>query len=361
MPSFFIIVYQLVIGLRWGCVFLLWKAFISGLFFRACPFMIAGMTDHHHHHAPVETDGHYNPALALVAGNAALIVVTLLVVLKVWAYYQSGSASVLATLTDSAGDAIISLMSYFAIRLSLKPADEEHRHGHGKIEGLAALFQAAFLSGAGLFLFLEALHRFLNPQPVAEHGLAIAVMLISALATFVLVSVQKWVLRRAPSLAVEADMAHYTMDIMTNGSALVVLVVLYFGGPLWIDPLFALWMVGYFAYTAWDIGTKAVDMLLDKELPDERRDIIKAIVREHPKVMAFHDLRTRMAGMTAYIYIDIEVDPALSLKVAHGISLDVEQRIMKKFPGAEIMIHVDPAGVPHEESRHNNVPDAGRE
>ncbi|MCB1556712.1 MAG: cation diffusion facilitator family transporter [Alphaproteobacteria bacterium] len=290
--------------------------------------------------------------MALTAGRAAIMVGLCLIVAKSWAYIHTDSASILASLTDSVGDTAISLMSYFAIRLSLKPADAEHRHGHGKIEGIAALFQAAFLTGSAVFLFLEGLERFTNPQPVVDHGLAVAVMLFSVCLTLGLVLLQRHALRKAPSLAVEADSAHYAMDILTNVAALLALVLLFYGGPLWIDPLFAVGMAGYFLYTAYQIGRKAVDMLLDRELPEETRARIIALVSENRHVKAFHDLRTRASGMTVYIYLDIEVDPDFSLKKAHAVSLDVEEKLMTDFPNAEIMIHVDPAGIPHRESRH---------
>jgi ferrous-iron efflux pump FieF len=147
------------------------------------------------------------------------------------------------------------------------------------------------------------------------------------------------------------------MDILTTLATLGVLAGLMYGAPAWIDPLFALLMAGYIVYTARDVGTKAVDMLLDRELPDDVRDQIKSIVEAHPKIHALHDLRTRASGMKIYIYFDIEVDPDYSLRKAHGIALDAERKLMAAFPHAEIMIHVDPAGIPHEESRHQNIPD----
>lgn len=306
------------------------------------------ITEHH---------AEYNPAMAVLAGQAAVIAVTLMIIIKAWAYYDSGAASILASLTDSVGDAMISIMSYFAIKFSIKPADEEHRHGHGKIEGLAALFQGAFLSGASVFLLFEGLRRFANPHEITAYGGPMVIMAGTIVITLVLVSVQRYALKKAPSLAVEADMAHYTMDILTNAGALLVMAALFYGAPLWVDPLFAVGMAGYLAYTAWEVGHKAVDMLLDRELPDETRDEIKKIVLTHPEIKSFHDLRTRASGMKIYIYFDVEIDPDMSLKKAHAITLDVEYKLMKEFPNAEIMIHMDPAGISHKESRHHNVPD----
>src|ERR1035437_2491697 len=104
----------------------------------------------------------FRPRMALLAGGASMAVVTVLIIIKAAAYAGSNSASALASLVDSVIDAAASLMTFMAIHISLKPADSDHRYGHGKAEGLAALFQAAFIGGAGAFLLLESLSRFMG-------------------------------------------------------------------------------------------------------------------------------------------------------------------------------------------------------
>jgi len=291
------------------------------------------------------------PRYALWAGLASIVTVTVLIIAKTAAYSQSGSASVLASLIDSLVDASVSIMSFMAIRLSLKPADANHRFGHGKVEGLAALGQAALIALAGLALIYEAVQRFFNPQPVADHGLAVGVMIFAIILTAALVTVQNYVLKRAPSLAVEADRAHYQMDIIINGGVIIVLAGLYYGAPLWLDPVFALLVALYLARTVKQIGLKGLDMLLDRELPDEIRHQITAEVLAHDGVLGMHDLRTYRSGMRTFISFDIEADPSILLWHAHEIVRAVERRLLTMFPHAEILIHVDPYG-DTDDSRH---------
>jgi ferrous-iron efflux pump FieF len=292
---------------------------------------------------------------AIVAGWASIATVIVLIIFKTMAWLASGSTSILASLIDSIVDGSVSLMNFFAIRLSLKPADYEHRHGHGKIEGLAALLQGAFITGAAVFLIFEAISRFLNAEAVTEHWLGIAVMVFATIASIGLVYLQNHVLTKAPSLAVEADQAHFSSDIIMNIGVIIVLIILNFGGPSWVDPLFALLIAGILVKTAWEIVNKGLDMLLDKELPDNQREKILQIARAHPDIRSVHDLRTRKSGMRIYISFDVEIDADMTLRDAHAISLDVEKSVHKEFPNAEIMIHKDPYGVPHEESRHHNI------
>ena len=290
---------------------------------------------------------------ALLAASLAVAIVLFLVAIKTYAYLESGSASILASLVDSISDCAISVMSLSAIRYSLKPDDEDHRFGHGKIEGFAALFQAAFLSGAAVFVVFESLSRLTSPEAhnIENTVFSMMIMVASLILTLFLVVFQHRVLSRVPSLALEADKAHYTTDIAVNIGVIIVLIGLYMGMPRWLDPVGAIAIACYMLFAARDIGMKGADMLLDKELPGAAREDITRIVLTHDGVIDMHDLRTRRTGMRVIMAFDIEVEKSLSLIDAHEISRDVETELIKAFPNADIFIHVDPQGDTHD-ARH---------
>lgn len=288
-----------------------------------------------------QNNKHY---LALFSGVFAVIVVFFLVAIKAYAYMQSGSASILASLVDSVSDSAISIMSLSAIRYSLKPDDEDHRFGHGKIEGFAALFQAAFLCGAGVFVVFESLARLTSPVLIEHQMFSVGIMVVSLVLTVFLVLVQRHILKNVPSLALEADKTHYSTDIVVNIGVIFILMALYFGMPAWLDPIGAIAIAMYMMLAARDIGMKGADMLLDKELEGTAREDITRIVLTHQGVIDMHDLRTRRAGMRVILAFDIEVNKDLSLIDAHEISRDVETELLKSFPNADIFIHVDPEG-----------------
>jgi ferrous-iron efflux pump FieF len=285
-----------------------------------------------------------NPRYALLASYWAVGTVALLIVIKTYAYTVSDSAAMLGTLTDSITDAAISIMMLMAVRYSLKPADADHRHGHGKIEGIASLMQGAFMAGAGVFLCFEAVERFINPEIIKDHHVAITVSGIAIILTFLLVAIQKFALSRAPSLAIEADQAHYKTDLLLNGGVIVTLLANLKGAPLWFDPAFALVIAGYFLRMAYKISKRSVDMLMDKEMSQKVRRHIEEIVRQNLNVYGMHDLRTRQAGMRMHISFDVELYPELSLKEAHDIVRDLDHAILEHYPHAEIIIHMDPIG-----------------
>ena len=297
-----------------------------------------------HSHPHIPSADKMNPRFALLASFWAVGTVTILIVIKTYAYYVSGSAAILGTLTDSITDAAISIMMLFAVRYSLKPADKDHRHGHGKIEGIASLMQGAFMAGAGVFLCFEAAERFINPAIVTHHKLAIIVAGVAIILSFIVVSVQKFALRRAPSLAIEADHAHYKTDIALNSAVILALVIDLYGGPVWLDPAFALLIAAYFLWTAFRITNRSVDMLMDKEMSLKVRQHIEDIVRQNLHVHGMHDLRTRQSGMQMHISFDVELYPELSLKQAHDIVRELDHAILEHYPHAEIIIHMDPIG-----------------
>jgi ferrous-iron efflux pump FieF len=288
---------------------------------------------------------------ALRAGIMTIAIASFLVALKGFAFIVTGSLAVLSSLIDSVLDVNISVVNYLAIRYSAKPADEEHRYGHGKIEGLAALLQASMIGGAAVFLIFEVLSRLIAPQSMQAHITAIVVMIISAFASLVIVMIQNRALERSGSLAVESDRAHYTSDIIMHAGVIVAVLIQFYKGPAWIDAAFAAIVVLWMANTAREIASKGLDMILDRELPREQRERLLALINNHAGVLGVHDLRTTRSGMKEIITFDIEADPQLSLHDAHAITKDLEREILEIFPEAEIMIHVDPHGE-IEDSRH---------
>ena len=277
-------------------------------------------------------------ALALICGKAI-------------AWWQTGSVSLLSSLLDSSLDLLASLVTLLSVRHALTPADREHRFGHGKAEALAGLVQSGFIGASAIWLLIAAGDRLLSPRPVQAEMLGIGVMLGSIALTLGLVLFQRHVIRQTGSLAIGADHLHYKSDLLTNAGVLLALVLASrFHLPI-ADPIIATLIALVILKSAADIGVTAYNVLMDRELPDEARERIKAIVRSHGRVHDVHDLRTRTSGVTTFIQLHMELEPEMPLREAHEIADDVESAIRAEFPGAEIIIHQDPEGV--EEARQS--------
>jgi ferrous-iron efflux pump FieF len=288
---------------------------------------------------------HAPARLMRTAAVASLSVSVFLVVIKALAYFGSHSVSVLAALTDSALDLFSSTLNLIAIRSALTPADAEHRFGHGKAEPLAGLAQGAFIAGSASFLIVQAINRFITPEPVEQGSVALAVMIVSLIAATGLVAYQRHVVRKTGSIAVSADSAHYATDILTNVGVIIALILAAGFKMELADPVIAVLVAGFLLFSAWNVFRQSYDQLMDRELPDEARAKVRSIVMAHGEVRNMHDLRTRASGINTFIQFHIELDPAISLMRAHEVSDQVEHEVCAAFPHAEVIIHQDPAGV----------------
>ncbi|ELY4818536.1 CDF family cation-efflux transporter FieF [Cronobacter malonaticus] len=278
------------------------------------------------------------------AALAATLVATLLLIIKIFAWWYTGSVSILAALVDSLVDIAASLTNLLVVRYSLQPADEEHTFGHGKAESLAALAQSMFISGSALFLFLTGIQHLITPEPMRAPLVGIVVTVAALVTTLMLVTFQRWVVRKTRSQAVRADMLHYQSDVMMNGAILVALALSWYGLHR-ADALFALGIGVWILYSALRMGYEAVQSLLDRALPDDERQAIVDIVAAWPGVQGAHDLRTRQSGPTRFIQLHLEMEDNLPLVQAHLIAEQVEQAILSRFPGSDVIIHQDPCSV----------------
>ena len=275
----------------------------------------------------------------------AVAVAATLAALKLAAWALTGSVSMASSLVDSLLDIGASAVNLWAIRVALKPADHDHRFGHGKAEPLAGLAQAAFVTGSAAFLSLEAVDRLMNPVPVTRGALGIAVMVLATLATLALVTAQRRVARRTGSLAVEADSLHYTGDLLMNGAVIAGLVLSTELGWPWADPVMALAIAAVLMVGAIRILLRAIDQLMDRELPEAMRERIVAIAHRAPEVLDVHDLKTRTSGRQRFVQLHITMDGQLPLARAHAIGDEVTAAILALIPEAEVIVHHDPAGV----------------
>ena len=279
------------------------------------------------------------------ATYASVTVASLLILVKTSAWFATDSISLLSSLVDSILDAGASLVNLFAVSQALQPADKEHRFGHGKAEALASLAQAAFIVGSGVFLLLESVGRFVKPQEVSNSDTGILVMAISIVMTLLLVGFQTYVVNKTNSIAINADSIHYRADILVNIAVIVSLILSVNLQWTMADPIFALFIILYMSIGAYKIGIQALDVLMDRELPDEDRQHIKEIAESHESVLNVHDRRTRSSGATSFIQFHAEMPKDISLSEAHAIADEVMYMVEKVFPNTEVLIHQDPEGV----------------
>lgn len=282
--------------------------------------------------------------LLRLATRASVGVACVLIVTKAIAWWLSGSVSMLAGLTDSLLDGVTSLLNLLAVHYALRPADDDHRYGHGKAESLAGMAQALFIAGSAVLIALQAYERLKHPEPVGAPWLSIGVIILSLGLTVALLMLQHHVVRETGSNAVRADSLHYRSDLLLNGSILIALVLAGFGFHQ-VDAWFGLGIAAYILWSAIQIARESFAVLMDEELPPDVSQHMLELARGVPGVLGAHDLRTRVSGNHWFVQLHLELPGELTLSAAHGISDQAADAIHREYPKAEVLVHADPREV----------------
>lgn len=295
-----------------------------------------------------------NDRLRRLATYASIGVSIVLIAAKLVAYFMTDSVTMLSSLLDSTIDLLSSGVTAFGVASAMQPPDRDHRYGHGKAEPLAALTQAAFIIGSSCLLAYEALSRFYHAHDIQNENIGYGVMALAIVMTVLLLALQRYVVRRTSSMAIGADHIHYWGDLLINIAVVVAFALHQITGLNWFDPVFAIGIAIGLSYSAYNIAQDALNVLMDRELPDSEREKIKAIVRTQPMVRGLHDLRTRTDGERQFIEFHLELDGNMTLKAAHSIDEAIMEALAKDYPNADILIHQDPAGI-EEERRDTKI------
>lgn len=279
--------------------------------------------------------------LIKTAAIASVMVAILLVLLKAAIWWLTGSVSLLAGLTDSLLDSLASLLNLIAITIALKPADHNHRFGHGKAEALAGLGQAVFITISALLVGWQGVKHLLQPIPLVNAYWSILVMLFSLVITIALVIFQRYVVKKTASTAITADSLHYKSDILLNISILLALLLSYHGWQQ-SDAFFGVLIACYILWSAYSVGKEAIAILMDKELPEKVVKQMLALAEAVPDVMGIHDLKTRKSGSHWFVQLHVELPATMSLFKAHQLCLQIRGVIQQQWPQADVIIHADP-------------------
>ena len=278
------------------------------------------------------------------AALASVALALILLVAKAWAAYQTDSTAMLGSLADTALDVIASLTTLIGVRIAAVPADHDHRFGHGKAEALVALGQVVLITISAIGIGWRAVDRLMHGAQTEAMGVGIAVSIFAIAATFVLLWYQRQVIARTGSVAIKTDNVHYKSDLFLNGSVIVALILdqaLHIAGA---DALFGIAIALWLLWGAWRASSEAVNQLMDREWPEEERQQFLAAAAEFPELQGLHDLRTRKSGTLRFVQFHVWVPAGWTVQRAHDCLDEIEEKLQHRFPGTEILIHVDPEG-----------------
>ena len=292
---------------------------------------------HNHHH-------HEHGSMTAKAAIASVAMALFLTVLKSWAAIETGSVALLGSLADTGFDLLASLLTLFSVRYAAMPADDDHRFGHGKAEALSALVQVMLVMVSALFIGWRAVVRLGSGASTEHPEMGIGVSLVAIVATLALLAYQHHVIKKTGSVAIHGDHLHYQGDLLLNIAVIIALALDALLNVRGADPLFGIAIALWLLWGAWRAASLALDQLLDKEWPLEKRQRFIEVAMRHPELRGIHDMRTRSAGAHDFCQFHVWVDPKMTVLQAHEVMDEIEAELMREFPGVEVLIHPDPEG-----------------
>jgi len=269
---------------------------------------------------------------------------TFLTLLKAAGGIFCSSTALLASALDSFMDVGMSSVNYLAVSKGAKPADEDHAYGHEKIESLASYTQGLVILFLAFLIFTESLRRTLAGNLVFHSGVALVTIAAAALINFFLTGILSRAEKKTGSLILKAEKAHYLTDIYSYLALFVALILVQFTGWAGWDLVGGILVAGYVAFLASRILKHAGDELVDRSLPKSVLDELDSLIRNHPHVLDYHELRTRKVGTKTFLDFHLVMNPQLSFSEAHEITESLIQRVKSRFKEADVTIHEDPEG-----------------
>ncbi len=290
--------------------------------------------------------------------NAALSSVVAaigLTLFKIIVGLVTNSLGILAEAAHSGLDLVAALVTFLAVRVSGKPADEQHAFGHGKIENLSALFETFLLLLTCVWIIYELTQRlFVKSEPVDISFWAFLVMFVSIIIDYSRSRILYKAARKHNSQALEADALHFSTDIWSSSVVIIGLIGVSLAKVFpalrildKADAISALAVALIVVYVSVELGKRTIDGLLDSA-PDGLKLKIEQAAQEIPGVVDSHQVRVRTSGPNLFIDMHVLADPTLSLQAVHQLTEKIEATVHKVAPKADITVHVEPYHGPKE-------------
>jgi len=265
----------------------------------------------------------------------------LLAAMKLVVGIVTSSIGILSEAAHSGLDFGAVSLTYFAVKVSDKPADREHQYGHTKIESVAALFETGLLLLTSGWIIYEAVHRLLSrTSDVRVEWYSLLVLVISIVVDFSRSKMLKKVAMETKSQALEADALHFRSDILSSAVVLVGLIFVA-AGLVWADAVAGIAVALVIAYAAFGLGKNTVDVLMDAA-PEGLTDQIVHITMAVEGVIKIEKIRVKPAGPYAFVEMSLDVSRTLSLENVQSICSTIEAKVRELLPVADITIHSKP-------------------
>lgn len=267
----------------------------------------------------------------------------LIIIFKLLAGIFTGSISIISEAIHSMSDFLASVLTFFAVIRSSKPADKDHPFGHGKYEDVAGFLEGLLIILASFYIIWEACKKILHGNALEfDSTWGIVVMSIAIVANLLVSHYLDYVAKKTDSIALRADAKHLSTDVYSSLGVLIGLVLIKITGIALLDPLIAIFVALIILKAGITITKETLNNLLDGTLPDSDIKIIENILKDNNKILGFKNLKSRKSGSYRDVDITILCDENMPIKDCHAICDILEGKIQNSLPHTLITIHCEP-------------------
>ena len=275
--------------------------------------------------------------VAFISVLAAILITTGKLIIGL----MTGSLGILSEALHSGLDFVAAAITYVAVKISDKPADNEHHYGHGKFENLSAFAETLLLVVTCIWIIYEAVNRLVSGKMIIEVTIwSYVIVTASIIVDFSRSKALMKAAKKYNSQALEADALHFSTDIYSSFVVLIGLICANFKFYL-ADSIAALVVAVIVINIAYKIGKQSIDVLLDKTSPEMIRKVNK-LLKDFPGIHTFHDVKIRTSGAYTFVDLNIHVASHITIEEAHEISTNVEKTICNSIERCEVHVHAEP-------------------
>jgi len=274
---------------------------------------------------------------------AALVTITM----KTTAYVLTGSIGLLSDALESTVNLAAAIVALLALRMVVRPANDEYAFGYSKIEYFASGFEGGMILLAAVMIIISALPRLIDPQPLEQVGLGLVISIIASLINLGVALVLRRAGREHHSITLEADARHLMTDVWTTVGVIIGVALVALTGYERLDPLIALVVAANILYTGYRLILRSGRGLLDVAMPPNELASVKAILDSYQgEGVSYHALRSRQAAKRNFMVVHLLVPGSWPVRRGHNIAEQVETRVMEAIPNTNIVTHIEPVEDP---------------
>lgn len=273
----------------------------------------------------------------------SIFIAALVLALKAYAWWITGSVALYSDALESIVNVVASFAALWAIRVSHKPADSDHQHGHHKAEYFSAVLEGVLICVAAILILAEVWRAWQNPAPIEQSwtGLGVNAVASAINAIWALILIRTGRAERSPALV--ADGHHIMTDVFTSVGVIIGLIGAVITGWLWLDSALAVLVALNILYQGWLVILSSLGGLMDKAVEPQEAMRIRDIISANSKgAMEVHDLKTRIAGRATFIEFHLIVDGDMAVRESHVICDRIEEALKAEVPSVRVTIHVEP-------------------